>query len=345
MAVNHARALRPKSSTVAEMLVELSFARWIFLRSSRLPLEAQHFIRSFLPSPTAELAGRKILGLHDGHELVFDSMACLPAGKLMCQVGRGWHVDKVWSLADYCRSLSCPVSEEAPVALATRGWDEDFFCRCDEPLHPLPAEFAVLVPGDASPAGSFFDLMESAEGWFDDITVYEDSGDSEQDLEEWPARRRGKIPRDPERHLRRGGAKRACPPRLPLDVDLQDTLNRHCGDVVEHGIDDEPWSERIRHLLRQGANPMLDITEVGSHKTLSPLEKALHAFLKLVVLSALKPPTYRSNSPTLEPQPFHREGQKLESITASSPGRPSRRPTLPAPGALLVEAMANRCNP
>ncbi|OLP88739.1 hypothetical protein AK812_SmicGene29866 [Symbiodinium microadriaticum] len=273
MAVNHARALRPKSSTVAEMLVELSFARWIFLRSSRLPLEAQHFIRSFLPSPTAELAGRKILGLHDGHELVFDSMACLPAGKLMCQVGRGWHVDKVWSLADYCRSLSCPVSEEAPVALATRGWDEDFFCRCDEPLHPLPAEFAVLVPGDASPAGSFFDLMESAEGWFDDITVYEDSGDSEQDLEEWPARRRGKIPRDPERHLRRGGAKRACPPRLPLDVDLQDTLNRHCGDVVEHGIDDEPWSERIRHLLRQGANPMLDITEVGSHKTLSPLEK------------------------------------------------------------------------
>ncbi|CAE7636485.1 unnamed protein product [Symbiodinium necroappetens] len=295
MAVNHARALRPKSSTVAEMLVELSFARWIFLRSNRLPLEAQHFIRSFLPSPAAELAGRKILGLHDGHELVFDSMACLPAGKLMCQVGRGWCVghtnNKVWSLADYCRSLSCPVSEEAPVALATRGWDEDFFCRCDEPLHPLPAEFAVLVPGDASPAGSFFDLMESAEGWFDDIKVYEDSGDSEQDLEEWPARRRGKIPRDPERHLRQGGAKRACPPRLPLDVDLQHTLNRHCGDVVEHGIDDEPWSQRVRHLLRQGANPMLDITEVRSHKTLSPLEKALHAFLKLVVLSALKSET------------------------------------------------------
>ncbi|CAE7191479.1 unnamed protein product [Symbiodinium sp. CCMP2456] len=262
MAVSHARALRPKNPTVAEMLDELAFARWIFLRSSRLPLEAQHFIRSFLPSPTAELAGRQILGLHDGHDFVFRSMASLPAGKLMCQVGG----DQVWSLADHCRSLNCPVSEEAPVALATRGWYDDF-CRC-EPLRPLPAEFAVLVPGDASPAGSFFDLMGSAEGWFDDV-VYEE----ESDHEDWPAPRQGQIPRDPERHVREGGAKRACPARLPLDVDLQDELERHCDHEVEHDIDDEPWSQRIRHLLRQGANPMLDITEVGSQKTLSPLEK------------------------------------------------------------------------
>jgi len=241
LAVHHARALRPKSSTVAEMLGELSFARWIFLRSSRLPLEAQHLIRSFLASPTAELAGRKILGLHDGHDLVFHSVACLPAGKLMCQVRRDFCVDKVWSLADHCASLNCPVSEEAPVALATRGWYDDF-CRCDEPLHPLPAEFAVLVPGDASPAGSFVDLMESAEGWFDDVEVHQ------------------------------GGAKRACPPSLPLDMQLQYELERHCDDEVGHS-DDEPWSHRIRRLLRQGANPMLDVTEARSHKKLSPLEK------------------------------------------------------------------------
>ncbi|CAE7804941.1 unnamed protein product [Symbiodinium sp. CCMP2592] len=268
MAVRHARALRPKSSTVAEMLDELSFARWIFLRSCRLPLEAQHLIRSFLASPTAELAGRKILALHDGHELVFHSVACLPAGKLMCQVRRGFCVDKVWSLADHCTSLNCPVSEEAPVALATRGWYDDF-CRCDEPLHPLPAEFAVLVPGDASPAGSFFDLMESAEGWFDDVEVYEEEGSGD---EEWQARSRGKIPRDPERHFRQGAAKRACPPTLPLDMQLQYELERHCDDEVGHS-DDEPWSHRIRRLLRQGANPMLDVTEARSHKKLSPLEK------------------------------------------------------------------------
>ena len=254
LAVHHARALRPKSSTVAEMLGELSFARWIFLRSSRLPLEAQHLIRSFLASPTAELAGRKILGLHDGHDLVFHSVACLPAGKLMCQVRRDFCVDKVWSLADHCASLNCPVSEEAPVALATRGWYDDF-CRCDEPLHPLPAEFAVLVPGDASPAGSFFDLMQSAEGWFDDVEVHQ------------------------------GGAKRACPPSLPLDMQLQYELERHCDDEVGHS-DDEPWSQRIRRLLRQGANPMLDVTEARSHKKLSPLEKASHAFLNLIAVGA-----------------------------------------------------------
>ena len=272
MAVERARVLRPKSSTVSEMLAELCYARWIFLRSNRLPLEAQHLIRSFLLSPTKEMAGRRIVGLHNGHDFTFHSMASLPAGKLMCQVGRDGCVDKVWSLADYCTSLGCPVSEEAPVALATRALYDD------EALIPLPAEFAALVPGDASPAESVFDDMESADGWFEDVEVYEeeDSGDSEQDQEreEWPARRQGKIPRHPERHVRQGGAKRACAPELPQDVDLRHQLES-C-DAVRQS-DGRSWSHRIRNLLRQGANPIHCMTHAES-KELSMFEKAVSTF-------------------------------------------------------------------
>ncbi|CAE7312804.1 unnamed protein product [Symbiodinium sp. CCMP2456] len=254
MAVERARALRPKSSTVSEILGELCYARWIFLRSNRfnrLPLEARHLIRSFVLSPTAEMAGRKIVGLHNGHAFAFHSMASLPAGKLMCQVGRDVFVDKVWSLADYCTSLGCPVSEEAPVALATRGLEN--LCSCNEPLIPIPAEFAVIIQGDASPAESSFDmiLMDSAHSWFDDVEVYGEGGrESDEEHKEWPARRQGKIPRDPERHLRQGSAKRAFPPKLPQDVELQ----RQLENCEVHN--DGSWSQRIRNLLLQGANPI-----------------------------------------------------------------------------------------
>jgi len=268
LAVSGARKLLSKSCTLAEKLGDLAVA-CLSLRSFQLPLEVREKVRSFLPAPEEELVGRHILGLHNGHDFFFSSMASLPAGRLKCSHDPSYSYSYpghgCFSVADFCASLGCPVAPTAPVALARRC--SDGFGN-DERLVPLPAEFAVLVPRNAPDhlQALLEHIEHEDEDWYRDVRVLDplENGDSPIDAgsDYSQARRRAELAAPSERWDPQGNR--------PLELDRQlhsvagyahadHVLGMGTGPIRKYACADHAPKVLIRNLLHRGANPCITI--------------------------------------------------------------------------------------
>ncbi|CAJ1457951.1 unnamed protein product [Effrenium voratum] len=245
LAVDRARDTLTKSCTLLDALDDMQFGLAFFLKSCRLPLEAKHKIRGFVRS-AEEFDGREVLGLHNGQSYFLHSMACLPAGRLLCS--QSFSGPRM-SVADHYTRLGCPVAPTAAVAIVT-SCEEDSFC--EDCWVPLPAEFAVLAPGKVFPCGTgtgyLNEMLEGFDDSFEEPRVYEEAigfSQEEEDQEEEEFDfflRKRRIPRHPERY----------PLRVSNSTPLQDEELSRCASRLDcvHNT-----GSRIRELLLQGANP------------------------------------------------------------------------------------------
>ena len=284
LAVSGARRLLSKSCTLAEKLGDLAFA-CLSLRSFQLPLEVRERVRSFLPAPEEELAGRHILGLHNGHDFFFRSMASLPAGRLKCShdyPSYSYQGHGCFSVADFCASLGCPVAPTAPVALARRC--SDGFDGKKERLVPLPAEFAVLVPRDApAQLQALLEYMEHEdnEDWYRDVRVLDplENCDSPIDADSDYRSQRQRHRAD---ELAARSERWDPQSNRPLELDRQlhsvagyaqpdHVLGMGPGPIRKYACPDHAPKVLIRNLLHRGANPSITI------KGETALEKAMNA--------------------------------------------------------------------
>lgn len=138
LSIQQARAMLTKSCTLEDKLLDITMIRWTIREKLQLPSLVRALILDFYPTVRSEilqLRGGKLLGLHNGHDYYFKSMAKETAGDLMCQ----GHNSKKVSVADHCASLGCPISPFARVIKAVRCYED-----LDLPeVSVLPSEFAV----------------------------------------------------------------------------------------------------------------------------------------------------------------------------------------------------------
>lgn len=85
LSMKNARDVLAKSCTLEDQFCDIATVRWTIRHRLPLPELVRVWILEFYPVAEVQLRGRKLLGLHNGHDYFFKGLAKAKAGKLMLQ--------------------------------------------------------------------------------------------------------------------------------------------------------------------------------------------------------------------------------------------------------------------